>query len=115
LDLSDEILMQGNEAIAKAVKTLDANGFNTEGEIGQATTTRTAGLLSVLLNEILELSLGEVDETTDDRIRLEFTNPLMNFESDTQQVFRRQIRSNLYFLSGNSSVESRECQCQQYI
>jgi hypothetical protein len=72
LDLSDEVLMQGGESLRAAIEKLDANGWNTEGQILVMTTSRANILFSVTLNEILELSLGHFVENQDDRIRWVF-------------------------------------------
>ena len=69
LDVSEEVAMKGGEELQQAVARLDANGWNTDEKFYPSTTTRAHGLLAVILNEILELSLGDPAECTNIRIR----------------------------------------------
>ncbi|KAH8656163.1 hypothetical protein BGZ60DRAFT_385064 [Tricladium varicosporioides] len=69
LDLSNEVLMQGGKQLADAVNSLDANGWNTNGQICQSTMTRAHGSLTIILNDILELSLGDASNCSAERIR----------------------------------------------
>ena len=69
LDLSEEVVMQGGEELRKAVALLDENGWNTEGKLYATTVTRAHGLLAIVLNEVLELSLGDPAECTNIRIK----------------------------------------------
>ena len=62
--------MKGGEELQKAVARLDGNGWNTEEQLYPATTTRAHGLLAIVLNEVLELSLGDPAECTNIRIKL---------------------------------------------
>jgi hypothetical protein len=59
LDISEEIMMESGERFRRAVENLDEEGWNTEGEIYPNTLTRAHAKLSIILNEILELSLGD--------------------------------------------------------
>ena len=59
LDLNDETLMQGTKEIARAVAALDANGWNTTGEINTSTSIRALSIMSRVRDEILELTLGD--------------------------------------------------------
>ena len=70
LDISDDVMMKGGEGLQRAIAALDPNGWNTEGKIYAATTTRARGLLAIVLNEILELSLGDPAECKNERIKL---------------------------------------------
>ena len=69
LDVSEEAVMRGGVELQRAIQALDADGWNTEGQIYSATSTRAHGLLSIVLNEILETSLGEAADCTSDRTR----------------------------------------------
>jgi hypothetical protein len=69
LDLSEEVLMKGGEELQKAVARLDPNGWNTDGKTYPITYSRARGLLGIVLNEILELSLGDPAECTNIRIK----------------------------------------------
>lgn len=68
-DVSDEVLVEGGDALAKAIEALDENGWNKEGKLFPNTTTRAHCKLSIVLNEILELSLGELDENANEQIK----------------------------------------------
>ena len=69
LDISEEAVMRGGAELQRAIQALDADGWNTEGQLYPATTTRAHGLLSIVLNEVLELSLGDAMDGTSDRTR----------------------------------------------
>jgi len=69
LDLSDEELIAGGEELVNAVSKLDKEGWNREGKIYPATTCRAHGILSIILNEILELSLGDPAECTEEKTK----------------------------------------------
>ena len=58
LDIRDEVGMT-QEEFRNEVEKLDENGWNTEGRINSATMSRVSGSLSIVLNEILELALGD--------------------------------------------------------
>ncbi|ESZ99122.1 hypothetical protein SBOR_0532 [Sclerotinia borealis F-4128] len=66
LDIEDETLTQGPEAINIAVDKLDANGWNQEGRFTNATNTRAHGYLAIIIDEILEVSL--TGSASDNRI-----------------------------------------------
>ncbi|KAI9645623.1 hypothetical protein NHQ30_006365 [Ciborinia camelliae] len=57
LDIEDEALTQGPEAIKLAANELDANGWNQAGRFTNATYTRAQGYLAIIIDEILEVSL----------------------------------------------------------
>lgn len=77
LDLSEEVLMQGGSAILRAIEQLDENGWNREGTIHPSTLTRAHGQLSPILNEVLELSLGDPENCTRDQIKYITSTPLI--------------------------------------
>jgi hypothetical protein len=62
VDVSDEVLMRGGEDLQRAIDALDSNGWNREGNIYINTMVRTRTLLAPILNEALELFLGEGPE-----------------------------------------------------
>ncbi|KAK0102137.1 hypothetical protein ONS95_001065 [Cadophora gregata] len=68
LDLSEEVLVQGGEVLQEAVANLDENGWNKDGQIYNTTATRAHGMLAQVLNEVLELSLGDKDICTAEKI-----------------------------------------------
>ena len=68
LDLNDDVVIRGGEELRRAIEKLDANGWNTEGAINTATYNRGRIMLSIDLNEVLELSLGNPSDATGERI-----------------------------------------------
>jgi len=58
LDLSDEILLAPKEERDRAISILDANGWSQNGEVSTATGIRAVMIHSLILSEILEMSLG---------------------------------------------------------
>jgi hypothetical protein len=91
LDLSEEVLMRGGEHIQRAVEQLDENGWNREGVIYPATSARAHGQLSPILNEVLELSLGDPENCTGEQIKYIPPYYLMNVETD----YHRHLMSKL--------------------
>jgi hypothetical protein len=69
LDLSDEVTIAGGDALIAAVNKLDNNGWNTDGKIYPSTLVRSHGIESVILNETLELSLGDPAECTEEKTK----------------------------------------------
>jgi hypothetical protein len=70
LDISEEVMMGSCEEFRRAVENLDEDGWNREGKIYPNTVTRAHGKLAIVLNEILELSLGDFGEGTNEQIKL---------------------------------------------
>ncbi|KAB8301391.1 hypothetical protein EYC80_003265 [Monilinia laxa] len=66
LDIEDEVLTQGPEAIRIAAGRLDANGWNQEGRFTNATYTRAHGYIAIIIDEMLEVTL--TGSANDDRI-----------------------------------------------
>lgn len=62
LDLRDEDLLQGGDAIKEAVKSLDKNGWNTDGKVYAATFTRARYILSLLRDELIEIGIGKATQ-----------------------------------------------------
>lgn len=58
LDISDEVLMGGEPGLSNAVALLDSNGWNTDGQIYQATVLRERFYEGQIRDEVLEISLG---------------------------------------------------------
>lgn len=58
LDLSDAQLMAGSQELEGLKSRLDPNGWNTSGEVFPNTICRAWMLMSLIRDEILELSLG---------------------------------------------------------
>lgn len=64
LDIDDNVFAQGPEALKNAAEKLDANGWNQEGRMTNATYIRAHGYLTIITDEILELSLtGNISDT----------------------------------------------------
>lgn len=67
LDLSEDVTVAGGDELTDAINKLDKDGWNTDGKIYSATTHRARGIESVILNETLELSLGDPADCTEER------------------------------------------------
>ena len=63
LDLSPDELMAEGEVLSQAIARLDSDGWNTDGEVYSSTVIRAWTLLSLVRDEILELSLGPVTQS----------------------------------------------------
>jgi len=68
LDLSDDILIASKEERARAIRLLDSNGWNTNGEFYPTTSCRAVLMHSLILSEILEISLGIESQYSDTRL-----------------------------------------------
>jgi hypothetical protein len=68
LDISEEVMMH-REGLEQAVQLVDPNGWDAEGKVHPSTSTRAHGFLDIILDEILELSLGDSTNCTEDRIK----------------------------------------------
>ncbi|KAL7919118.1 N-terminal binuclear Zn cluster-containing/DNA binding domain-containing protein [Trichoderma austrokoningii] len=62
LDLRDEDLLRGGDAIKEAVRNLDKNGWNTSGKVYAATFTRARYILSLLRDELIEIGIGKATQ-----------------------------------------------------
>lgn len=69
LDVSDEVIMRGGDELTRAVEKLDRDGWNTDGKIYPNTTIRARCTLAIILNEILEISLGEFGDDRNEKIK----------------------------------------------
>ena len=69
LDVSDEVLTKGGEELQRAVAALDSNGWNREGSMYINTSARNRTLLAPILNEALELFLGDPQNITGEIIK----------------------------------------------
>lgn len=58
LDLSDDVLISGGEALDNAVAQLDAAGWDRQGRRHRTSLIRIRFLLAIYREEILELALG---------------------------------------------------------
>lgn len=67
--VSDVALMRGGEELEKAIASLDSNGWNTDGYIYPNTMNRAYHYLSIISDEILQLSLGDDANVTKERCR----------------------------------------------
>lgn len=74
LDLSAEVTMAGGEKLIAAVNKLDKDGWNTDGKIYASTINRVHGIDSVILDETLELSLGDPTDCTEERTTLVYSS-----------------------------------------
>ena len=69
VDVSDKALMKGGEELQRAIDALDSNGWNREGNIFINTSVRNRTLLAPILNEALELFLGDPRNITGEIIK----------------------------------------------
>lgn len=69
VDVSDEVLMKGGEELQRAIAALDSNGWNKDGSMHINTYFRTRTLLAPILNETLELFLGDPQNITGEIIK----------------------------------------------
>lgn len=63
LDLTEDELMAEGEELAQIVAKLDADGWSTTGKVSRTTIDRAWALMSLIRDEILELSLGPSDQS----------------------------------------------------
>jgi hypothetical protein len=59
LDLRNEDLLEGGETLREAVKSLDENGWNTDGKMYSATFTRARYIIALLRDELIEIGIGK--------------------------------------------------------
>lgn len=57
LDLSDEQLLSNPETLAKILEGLDANGWNSDGQIYSTTILRARTSFSIIRGEVLDIAL----------------------------------------------------------
>ncbi|KAI5456027.1 hypothetical protein BGZ63DRAFT_397322 [Mariannaea sp. PMI_226] len=60
LDLPDEILTANEETLMNAVKRLDHRGWNTDGGLYPTTLVRARFMITVILDELIEISLDRI-------------------------------------------------------
>ncbi|CAI7678673.1 unnamed protein product [Penicillium pancosmium] len=58
LDLSDDVLIEGGDALNKAISELDSNGWNTHGGRYRMTPSRLRFRMAICREQTLELALG---------------------------------------------------------
>lgn len=58
LDLSDQQLLSDPETLYKFIEQLDANGWNTDGEIYSTTILRARTSFSAIRSEVLDIALS---------------------------------------------------------
>lgn len=68
LDLEDEILLADKDTLKEAASKLDGNGWNREGNIYSSSRIRASMMYSVIIDEILEISLGTINQFSEARI-----------------------------------------------
>jgi len=68
LDISDEVLISDETTRSKAVASLDANGWNTDGQIHFTTIARARMLHAYIRDEVLEISLGATVDDAENRV-----------------------------------------------
>jgi hypothetical protein len=68
-DISDEALMEGGERLRREIEELDENGWNTKGEVHDATICRTMVLTATIIDEIMEVFIGNASQWSIERVR----------------------------------------------
>jgi hypothetical protein len=58
LDIADEDLMAGGDAIKRAVQALDENGFASDGDVLGPALVRARAQLAYIKEELLEMALA---------------------------------------------------------
>ncbi|KAK2023339.1 hypothetical protein LX32DRAFT_628162 [Colletotrichum zoysiae] len=69
LDISDDVLMSDDETIARAVGSLDARGWNTDGSLYSVTMWRVRYRFMRIRDEIFEVALGAESAISGDAVR----------------------------------------------
>ena len=67
LDLSDEALLSGQPIPPNAAALLDADGWNTTGQIYSTTILRARTMFAFIRDEILEIALGSMTDQAAER------------------------------------------------
>ncbi|KAM3077180.1 hypothetical protein ACMFMG_003356 [Clarireedia jacksonii] len=68
LDIDDTALIQGRAAIDEAVRGLNSHGWNQEGRTTSSTFPRAKAFLTIISDEVLEISLGDPAQLSRPRI-----------------------------------------------
>lgn len=58
LDLGDDVLLAGEPALAHAVRSLDAKGWNTSGDVYPVTLLRARTMCAFIRDDLIEIALG---------------------------------------------------------
>jgi hypothetical protein len=69
LDLCDEVLTADDETLMNAVNSLDGRGWNTVGGLYPATLMRARFMITVILDELIEISLDRTRGVTIDHLQ----------------------------------------------
>lgn len=69
LDISDEALNEGGDALRAEIDSLDENGWNTKGVIHNATISRMSTLAAMIQDEIMELFIGNQEHFSIERVK----------------------------------------------
>jgi hypothetical protein len=68
LDVNDDVLAAGGEELELAISKLDAEGWNTDGEIYDSTVCRMMALYTLQMDEIIEIFLGNQAQWSLERV-----------------------------------------------
>lgn len=69
LDLHDDVLMEGGEALQREIDALDEHGWNTKGKVYDATICRMMFLSAMIQDEVMELFLGKPSQFSMERVK----------------------------------------------
>jgi hypothetical protein len=61
--------MEGGERLSYEINNLDENGWNTKGEVHDATICRTMVLTAIIIDEIMEVFIGNPNQWSMERVR----------------------------------------------
>jgi hypothetical protein len=69
IDVSDEVLMKGGEKLRYEIDSLDENRWNAKGKVHDAMVCRSMVLSVALVDEVLELFIGNSNQWSMERVR----------------------------------------------
>lgn len=81
LDLHDDVLMEGGEALRREIDALDENGWNTKGKVYDATICRMMFLSAMIQDEVMELFLGKPSQFSMERVNSLKTRTVETFQA----------------------------------
>ncbi|KAJ6440160.1 N-terminal binuclear Zn cluster-containing/DNA binding domain-containing protein [Purpureocillium lavendulum] len=69
LDIQDQHLIAGDEAISRALESLDERGWNTDGGLYASTSLRARLMIALIRDELIEIALGKWRQTRFDKLQ----------------------------------------------
>lgn len=68
LDLPDEVLLADKDELQEAARKLDSDGWNADMVTGPASRIRASVLYATIMDEVLEISLGNDAQFSEERL-----------------------------------------------